>query len=297
MAGQIYFRKDSLVAKFSKAALSGNRAATLTKVRMQTTFRALEAHAKLARWGSAVEPANLSAKQLKGYAQARLNVVSVRVVQNEMSHIRRALAGVGRADFAQDICSNAALEIPSATRIGTGKVVDEQVLHAAITAAKDDTAALICLSRYLGLREREAVSAAQSLREWDRALAAGQPIVVRDGTKGGRVRSVYVRPDGVAAAHAAVKAALSVLHEQKQLVVSKSLKAAVEQHSDRMAKVGLKGENSCHSLRRAFAMDQYKYYLSQGCTQKVALARVSNDLGHGDGRGRWVFNNYLRSSL
>lgn len=298
MVSEVYRKSDSLEAKFSKAALTNNRAATLTKVRMQTTFRALQAHAKRARWGSAVEPANLSLKQLKGYAQARLESgISARVVQNEMSHIRRALEGVGRMDFAQDVCSNKALEIPSATRIGTGKVVDEQVLQAAIKAARDDTAALICLSRYLGLREREAVSSAQSLREWDRALTAGQPLTVRDGTKGGRARSVCIRPEGIPAAHAAVKAALAVVGEQKHLVVSKSLKAAIEQHSDRMAKVGLKGENSCHSLRRAFAMDQYKYYLSQGCSQKVALARTSNDLGHGDGRGRWVFNNYIRNSL
>jgi hypothetical protein len=44
-------------------------------------------------------------------------------------------------------------------------------------------------------------------------------------------------------------------------------------------------------------MDQYKHYLAVGCSEKVALARTSNDLGHGDGRGRWVFNNYIRNSL
>ncbi|WP_446728909.1 integrase domain-containing protein [Pseudoduganella sp. OTU4001] len=265
---------------------------------MQTTFRSLQAHAKRGRWSVSIDPETLSLKQLKGYAQARLDAgISVRVVQNEMSHIRRALEGVGRTQFAQDTCANSALGIPSATRIGKGKVVDENVLQGALSRATESTKALIELSRHLGLREREAICSANSLREWERALSAGQPVLVRDGTKGGRARSVCIRPEGQSPALAAVRSAISVLSEQGQLVVSKSLKAAIEQHSDRMARLGLKGENSSHSLRRAFAMDQYKYYLSQGCSQKTALARTSNDLGHGDGRGRWVFNNYIRNSL
>lgn len=293
----LFKKNDSVEAKFSKSALQNNRAATLTKARMQTTFRALQAHAKRARWGN-VDPTTLSLKQLKGYAQARLEEgISARGVQNEMSHIRRALEGVGRTDFAQKTCSNKELNIPSATRIGKGRVVDSDVLQSALARASNDTKALISLSRTIGLREREAILSFKSLKEWDRALSNGQPIVVRDGTKGGRARSVCIRPDGIPAAQKAVRDALEVIKEQKQLVVSKSLKSAIEQHSDRLARLGIKGENSGHSLRRAFAFDQYKYYLSSGCSQKIALSRVSNDLGHGDGRGRWVFNNYIRNSL
>ncbi len=297
MSAEIFNKKDSIEAKFTKSALINNRAATLTKVRMLTTFRALAKFAKAGRWG-ALDPNNLTVKQLRGYAQARIEQgIGARSIQNEMSHIRRALEGVGRSEFAQKTCSNKALAVPSASRIGTGKVVDPLVLQSALETAPADTRALIQLSRSLGLREREAVSSANSLREWDRALAAGQPITVRDGTKGGRIRSVFIRPDGVESALEAVKAALAVVKQQKRLVVSKSLKAAVEKHSDRLARVGLRGENSGHSLRRAFAMDQYRYYLSQGNSENIALSRVSNDLGHGDGRGRWVFNNYLRASL
>jgi site-specific recombinase XerC len=280
-----------------KSALANNRAATLTKTRMQTTFKAVESFAKQQRWGS-VDPASLTVKQLKGFVSARLKEgISARSIQNEMSHLRRALEGSGRAEFAQGACSNAELGVPSATRIGVGKVVDPEVLRSALERAPGDTRALLELSRRLGLREREAIMAANSLREWGRALSQGQPIIVREGTKGGRARSVVVAPEGLERALGAVKSAQAVLEQQKQLVVSTSLKAAVEQHSDRLARLGLKGENSCHSLRRAFAMDQYKHYLGVGCSQKVALAWVSNDLGHGDGRGRWVYNNYLRSSL
>lgn len=293
----IYKKSDSVGAKFMKSGLVNNRAATLTKTRMQTTYRAIEAFAKQQRWGP-VDPASLTAKQLKGFVAARIEEgISARSIQNEMSHVRRALEGVGRAEFAQGVCSNQELGVPSASRIGAGKVVDPDVLQSALERAPADTRALLELSRSLGLREREVILSGNSLREWARALDQGQPIIVRDGTKGGRARSVVVAPEGLERALGAVKAAQAILEQQGQLVVSKSLKAAVEQHSDRMAKLDLKGENSCHSLRRAFAMDQYRHYLAAGCSQKVALSRTSNDLGHGDGRGRWVFNNYIRNSL
>jgi len=292
-----YKQGDSTTAKFMKAALVDKGAATLTKTRMQTTFKALEAFGKQQRWGL-VDPTSLTAKQLKGYVTARIEEgISARSIQNEMSHVRRALEGVGRVEFAQDVCSNKELGVPLGTRIGSGKVVKPEVLERALEQASADTKALIELSRSLGLREREAIQSANSLQEWGRALSQGHPIIVRDGTKGGRARSVVVAPEGLERAIGAVKAALAVLEQQKHLVVSKSLKAAVEQHSDRLAKLGLKGENSCHSLRRAFAMDQYQHYLATGCSQKVALSRTSNDLGHGDSRGRWVYNNYLKASL
>ena len=297
LMAKTYKQGDSITAKFMKAALVDKGAATLTKTRMQTTFKALEAFGKQQRWGT-VDPSSLTAKQLKGFVAARIEEgISARSIQNEMSHVRRALEGVGRAEFAQDVCSNKELGVPSGSRIGSGKAVDPEVLQRALERAPADTRALIELSRSLGLREREAIQSANSLREWGQALSQGQPIIVRDGTKGGRARSVVVAPGGLERALGAVKAAQVILEQQKQLVVSKSLKAAVEQHSDRLAKLGLKGENSCHSLRRAFAMDQYKHYLAAGCSQKVALSRTSNDLGHGDGRGRWVFNNYIRNSL
>ena len=295
----IYRKNDSIEAKFMKAALAGNRAAVLTKSRMQSTFVALADFAKKKRWGE-VEPASLTVKQLKGFIASRVEEeITPRSIQNEMSHVRRALQGVGRHDKSDKHSEwgNKKLGVPSGSRIGSGKVVDPQVLQSALECAPADTKALIELSRSLGLREREAIQSGDSLPQWERALSEGRPIIVRDGTKGGPARSVVVAPGGLERALGAVKAARTVLGQQKHLVISKSLKAAIEQHSDRLAKVGLKGENSCHSLRRAFAMDQYQHYLAVGYTKKKALAWTSNDLGHGDGRGRWVYNNYLKASI
>jgi len=293
----IYKKSDSIKVKFMKAAMV-KHASTGTKKKFTTTFNRLEAFAKKERYG-ALEPTSMTAKQMKNYVEYLREKLKLnpRSIQNETSHIRRALEAVDREYFAQNTCSNKALGVPIGTREGSGKVVQEEVLQRALAHAPASTKALIELSRALGLRIREAVLSMNSLREWSRDLAKGRPIIVRDGTKGGRARSVVVAPGGLERAQRAVKAALAVLKEQETLVVSVSLKAALEQHSDRLARLGLKGENSCHSLRRAFAMDQYKHYLAVGCSDKVALSRTSNDLGHGDRRGRWVYNNYLKATL
>lgn len=47
-----YKQSDSVTAKFMKAALVDKGAATLTKTRMQTSFKALEVFGRQHRWGS-----------------------------------------------------------------------------------------------------------------------------------------------------------------------------------------------------------------------------------------------------
>ncbi|MGH8040453.1 MAG: hypothetical protein ACREPN_00220 [Rudaea sp.] len=53
-------------------------------------------------------------------------------------------------------------------------------------------------------------------------------------------------------------------------------------------------ELQTHALRYAFAHDQYRRYRAEGFSNREALAALSKDLGHGDGRGRWVKSVYLR---
>jgi hypothetical protein len=288
---------DSIAAKFMKAALAKRDASTTMKKKMRTTFRQLEKAARKGRWGN-IDPSNLTEKQLKAYIASREGKVTERTVQNEASHIRRALAGAGRAEFVKNKCASKAIGVPAASRIGRGKVVDLSVLDVALGKARADTRAIILLSHAIGLRGREAVMCKESLKEWKRAIAAGQPPYVRYGTKGGRGRSVYLCPEKAAEAAAAVDAALEILKSQENLVDSTNLKAALATNHKRLRKIGLNAENSLHSLRRSFALTQYYYYLETvELTNKVALQRLANDLGHGDGRGRWVYNNYLRGSL
>ena len=143
-----YKPNDSGGAKFMKSALFNKGGATLTKVRMGSTFNSIVNFGKQQRWGP-IEPATLTVKQLKGFVAFRIEEgITPRSIQNEMSHIRRALEGVGREKFAQEVCSNKELGVPSASRIGTGKVVDPHVLQNALECAPADTRALIELSRF-----------------------------------------------------------------------------------------------------------------------------------------------------
>lgn len=61
-----------------------------------------------------------------------------------------------------------------------------------------------------------------------------------------------------------------------------------------LSEVGLSGNYTPHSLRYAWAQDAIRHYLAQGFSDKEALALTSMDLGHGDGRGRYVVQVYGR---
>jgi hypothetical protein len=137
----------------------------------------------------------------------------------------------------------------------------------------------------------------KSLKQWEKALARGQSfITVRHGAKNGRVRDTFLPPQFRERALAAVRAALEVTTKRQYLVNSPNDKAAKQQVHGRFAALGLEGEDSGHSLRRAFCRDNYEYYLGDGHSAKEALALCSRDLGHGEGRGRWIWNNYLRAT-
>jgi len=288
---------DSMTAKFMSAALGKKGASIASRQRMRTTFIALEEFAKKNRWGK-VDPTNLTFKQFRTFILSRIGVVVDFSVQNEASHIRRALGCVGRAEFAAVTCSKEALGVPSASRISRAKVINLDVFAAALGKARADTRALLLLEQAIGLRGKEAVQCRDSLQEWKRAIAAGQPVTVRYGTKGGRVRSVFLCPSKAAEAAAAVDAALKVLEGQKYLVESANLKAALATNHRRMKKIGISGKDAQHGNRRGFALGQFDYYRGElQMTEKQALATLSNDLGHGDRRGRWVYNCYLRATL
>lgn len=292
-----YVDSDSTCAKFMSSALGRSDAATATKTKMRTTFRTLEALGKKGRWG-ALDPTTLTYKQFKSYIDSRIGRVSDRTVHNEASHIRRTLDTVGRGEFAQVTCSNKALGVPSASRRGTGLAIDLEVLKVALGKAREDTRAIILLEHAIGLRGREAIMCKDSLKEWKRAIAAGQPVRVRYGTKGGRFRSVFLCPRKAAEAAVAVDAALKVLEKQVNLVTSVNLKAALATNHRRLKKIGICGDDAQHGLRRSFGVTQFDYYNGElELPHKVALSRLAEDLGHGDKRGAMVFNCYVRPTL
>ncbi|RFE30374.1 DNA-binding protein [Salmonella enterica] len=59
---------------------------------------------------------------------------------------------------------------------------------------------------------------------------------------------------------------------------------------------GLTGKYSPHSLRYAWAQDAIRYNEEQGLSNKETLAVTSTDLGHGDGRGRYIEQVYIKNA-
>ncbi|MNK82811.1 Integrase [compost metagenome] len=131
------------------------------------------------------------------------------------------------------------------------------------------------------------------LAKWARDLAAGRPLAVVDGTKGGRFRLVH--PANVEALQGVVARALAVSRERGGVLIAKpELKKAVDYVDRHGRKAGLTGDQSFHSLRYAFASEQIAHYLAQGYTQKQAEAMTSADLGHGTQRTDFVRTVYSK---
>ena len=147
----------------------------------------------------------------------------------------------------------------------------------------------------LGLRAREAIQSVQSLSSWSKELAKTGMVTVVHGTKGGRVRVVDLRePTARARASEAVSRAIATAKQSKgRLIPSDTLQGAARAYQRAMAEVGFVGAEASHALRCQFAQEQYDRHLQATESSEEALSRLSLDLGHGDGRGRYCAQVYL----
>ncbi len=223
---------------------------------------------------------------------------SRRSLQNDLAHLRTGLRCLGREQFAAaEMLGNRALGVSGASRDGTHRALSqahyEQVLGVARLRDPGLSAALQ-LQRVLGLRAREAVQSVASLKQWERALASGQPVRVIHGTKGSLARDSG--PVDTALALQAVREALQVVQTNSgQLIGSSSLAGAMRSYGRHCQAVGLSGEHASHALRCMYARDRYAQHLQAfDGDRREALAATSLDLGHGDGRGTYVAQVYLR---
>lgn len=89
--------------------------------------------------------------------------------------------------------------------------------------------------------------------------------------------------------------ALAVAEQRNgRLIDQPSLQKAMNYWRKEIAKAGLTGIYTPHSLRYAWAQDALRHYLAQEFSHREALALTSMDLGHGDGCGRYVVRVYGR---
>lgn len=247
----------------------------------------------------------LKVRHIEMYIASRRNDdgISKRTGQNEMSAIRCMLNKADKtlmADPRHERLSNKALGLSGASRKGTkASISDERYREILARIEKKDrgVAAAARLSRYLGLRNEEAVQSVKSLQTWKKSLDKGDDkLKVIFGTKGGRARmTTVVQPEKV---KEAVEAALAYSREHNGKLIDKpGLKSSLDYYINVLRRDGgLKGGmETPHSFRYSYARDAMQYHLRHGFNDEESLALTSIDLGHGDGRGTYIKNVYYQS--
>lgn len=240
---------------------------------------------------------HLKTRHIQRYIRERLaQGIARRSLQNEMAAIRCLLKQAGRNRLADsEQLSNRALGLSGASRHGTRLAITPEYYRDVLEAARvkdPGLAAVVELARVMGLRSQEAVQRVQSLRTWQTALARGDTrLTVVFGTKGGRSReTVILDTDEVIKA---LDNAIAIAESRHNRLIDKpDLKSAMKYWHSQATRIGLTGAYSPHSLRYAWAQDAILHYLAQGFSEREALALTAMDLGHGDGRGRYVAQVY-----
>ncbi|MEG2267987.1 MAG: integrase domain-containing protein, partial [Acinetobacter sp.] len=233
------------------------------------------------------------------YIQARLaQQIGKRTLQNEMAALRGVLQQAGRKQVAEhERLTNKALGLAGASRNGTNRAITAEYYSNVLEAVRDKDAGLAVtleLTRLMGLRSQEAVQCCQSLKTWKQALERGETrLTVVFGTKGHRPRETVILDAG--AVKKALDNALSVAEQRDgRLIEQPNLQKAMNYWRGALAEAGLTGNYTPHSLRYAWAQDALRHHQAQGFSDKEVLALTSMDLGHGDGRGRYVVQVYGR---
>lgn len=248
----------------------------------------------------------IGGKHLQAFAAARAaQGISARTRANELSHLRAVLSHIGKQGLARNPAySNKALGIERGSRTGTKQPLSDPAIRAFQDRmehlGRPGIGAALELQRALGLREAEAIRAGQieTLARWQRELEGRGSVRVVEGTKGGRPREVH--PANVDRALAAIQRAQAVLQAagQRYLVAradgaaASGLKQAMGVYRNVCHRQGIQS----HGARYAFAREQMQAYRSQGYSEREARAAVSQDLGHGDGRGRYIASVYARGA-
>lgn len=241
----------------------------------------------------------LKTRYITGYIQARLaKGISLRTLQNEMAMVRTILWDAGCTKLSQsERISNKSLGINGASRDGRHKAVPDELYRRVLEQiARYDGGLAVCLTlaRMMGLRGQEAVQCCQSIKTWSRQLDKGaEQLFVVFGTKGGRPRMTQVVERDVI--HQTVRCGLQITKARHGRLIDKpDLKSAMTYWRHHLSEAGLTGEYSPHSLRYAWAQDAIRFYERRGLSEKEALAATSMDLGHGDGRGRYIKQVYAK---
>ncbi|MDE1480161.1 integrase domain-containing protein [Xenorhabdus bovienii] len=245
---------------------------------------------------------SLKTKYIEHYiAQRKAEHISHRTLQNEMAALRTILAQAGKHKLAaanNPRLSNRALGIAKTDRRGTKMALTSAEFQESFQQVerKDrSVAAVMQLAYVLGRRTKEAVEAGKSLATWKKALENGHTSVrIVFGTKGGRPRQTVIL-DREALQNAIAYAKREQAERSGRLIDKPTIHQAVDRYRYVVRRAGLVGKLAPHSMRYHFAQQSGAHYKAQGFSEQEALALVSMDLGHGDGRGRYIRQVYYQN--
>ncbi|HKL46965.1 MAG TPA: integrase domain-containing protein [Roseovarius sp.] len=231
--------------------------------------------------------------------------ITVGTGQNRMSHMRGILRAQGRdKTAAREDLTNAALGLSGRSRDGTNQAISDQQLREIQERVPSHVAAGLEVARAMGLRSKETVAGCvrEQLKDWERELTKGNQANVVRGTKGGRMRTTHFMSKPMQErALTAVRGALSELDRmgRDNLIEGRGgdLKSGVRSFRYELEKAGLtkaQSQATMHSIRYAWTQEATAHLRSEGYGDKQARTMVSTWMGHGDGRGRYVAQVYLR---
>lgn len=297
-------KKQFALSDWQKAFTADAKGSFATRDRALDTFRALEDFAKKGdakNWD--LSPGKITSYQVHLFLKERALTISARSLQNEASHIRRAARGAGQdtkdLKNGKNGWSSKRLGLEPSSRLGHKAAADLKLYAAVRPTLADDVRAGTILSEAVGLRLKEMVMCGESLPKWAESLRLSQErgadlyLSVWDGAKGGRHRDVFIFPESREKVAAAIQIGLESVAKYGNVINAEDLKSAMSRYSNALSYAGLTGENSGHGLRRAFAQAQFQGYRDRKIDETKALELLCRDLGHGDGRGRWAWNNYI----
>jgi len=246
----------------------------------------------------------IGGKHLQAFAQRRISEgITSRTLANEMSHLRAVLRHVDKQGLARNPSyNNRSLGIGRGSREGAKQPLSDSAIRAfqerMARLGRPYIGAILELQRSLGLREVEAIRGGQmeTLTRWQRELQEHGSVRVIAGTKGARPRDVH--PAQVHRALTAVQRARTLLeasgHRYLLVRANGAVTTGLQQAIGVYRNICYRAGVQSHSARYAFAEERIQAYRDHGLSEREARTATSLDLGHGDGRGRYIISIYAR---
>ncbi|TDK26312.1 hypothetical protein E2F46_06925 [Luteimonas aestuarii] len=223
---------------------------------------------------------------------------SIRSVQNYMAHIRFLLRKSGRGQLLKHpTVSNFSLGISGGNRGGVREPLEEPAMAEFARQAGDlesGVASVIELGYFVGLRVQEAVMCSHDLANWESTLRQSKlelpELRVSRGAKGGRLRQAVIID--VPKTLDAIGRAREVAASTGGFLIPGELPQAIARVYSICSRIGMTGAQSPHAARYGYCCCLIRHLHGKGWTEREALAKAANALGHGAQRTDWVRTVY-----